>query len=143
MPSDSASLRQCRSVPKGKETLLFVEDDVMIRRIYSNFLRQRGYTVLEAEHGRKAFEMYEDNKDVIQLLVTDVVMPELNGRQLADLVSIHHPDLKVLYISGFTKESILQRGILEAHMPYLEKPFGREELALRIRQILDTTATPA
>jgi DNA-binding NtrC family response regulator len=128
---------------KGMETLLFVEDDVMTRHIYSKYLRQRGYTVLEAEHGKKAFEVYEDNQDFIQLMVTDVVMPELNGRQLADLVSERHPDLKVLYISGFTKEVILQRGILEAHMPFLEKPFGREELELRIRQVLDATAASA
>jgi two-component system cell cycle sensor histidine kinase/response regulator CckA len=122
---------------KGTETLLFVEDDSMIRQIYTKFLRQRGYHVLEARHGREAFDVYENYTGSIHLMVTDVVMPELNGRQLVDLVSSRSPQLKILYISGFTKDAIVQRGILKADTPFLEKPFGREELALRVRQILD------
>jgi two-component system cell cycle sensor histidine kinase/response regulator CckA len=124
--------------PKGTETLLFVEDDSLIRHLYTKYLRQRGYHVLEAQHGKEAFEVYENFKGHIHLMVTDVVMPELNGRQLVDMVSLNHPPPKVLYISGFTKDAIVQRGILKADMPFLEKPFGREELAMRIRQLLDT-----
>jgi two-component system, cell cycle sensor histidine kinase and response regulator CckA len=123
---------------KGTETLLFVEDDAMIRHIYTKFLRQRGYHVLEAQHGKEAFDVYENYSGSIHLMVTDVVMPELNGRQLVDLVSSRSPHLKVLYISGFTKDAIVQRGILKADTPFLEKPFGREELALRVRQLLDS-----
>ncbi|SRR5258708_2816133 len=125
---------------KGTETLLFVEDDAMIRNIYTKFLRQRGYHVLEAQDGKEAFHVYESYKGHIHLMVTDVVMPELNGRQLVDMLSHRHPQPKVLYISGFTKDAIVQRGILKANMPFLEKPFGREELALRIRQLLDVTS---
>jgi two-component system cell cycle sensor histidine kinase/response regulator CckA len=128
------------TAPKGTETLLFVEDDPIIRNIYIKFLRQRGYNVLEAQHGKEAYNVYESYKGNIHLMVTDVVMPELNGRQLVDMVSVRHPRPKVLYISGFTKDAIVQRGILKADMPFLEKPFGREELALRIRQLLDTTS---
>jgi two-component system, cell cycle sensor histidine kinase and response regulator CckA len=136
--SDSATPTSSPSVAKGTETLLFVEDDAMIRQIYTKYLRQRGYNVLEAQHGKEAFGVYENYTGHIDLMITDVVMPELNGRQLVDLVSLRHPQLKVLYISGFTKDAIVQRGILGAEMPFLEKPFGREELALRIRQLLDS-----
>jgi two-component system cell cycle sensor histidine kinase/response regulator CckA len=125
------------AIPKGTETLLFVEDDPMMRHIYTKYLRQRGYNVLEAEHGKEAFHVYENYAGHIHLMITDVVMPELNGRQLVDLMQMHYPELKVLYISGFTKDAIVQRGILKADMPFLEKPFGREELALRVRQMLD------
>jgi two-component system, cell cycle sensor histidine kinase and response regulator CckA len=128
---------------KGTETLLFVEDDRMIRHIYTKFLRQRGYNVLEAQHGKEAFDVYERYTGHIHLMITDVVMPELNGRQLVELVTSRHPHLKVLYISGFTKDAILQRGILKADVPFLEKPFGREELALRIRQLLDIPSVPS
>jgi two-component system cell cycle sensor histidine kinase/response regulator CckA len=119
------------------ETILFVEDDVVARRIYSKFLRQRGYHVIEAGHGREAFDVYETYKDIIQLIITDMVMPGLNGRQWVDLISLHSPPPKVLYISGFTRDAIVQRGFLRPETPFLEKPFGREELAFRIRQILD------
>lgn len=122
---------------RGTETLLFVEDDAMIRNIYIRYLRQHGYNVLEAQHGKEAFEVYENYKGPIHMMVTDVVMPELNGRQLGDLFLMRHPQLKVLYISGFTRDAILQRGILSPDMPFLEKPFGREELAMRVRQMLD------
>src|SRR5581483_1962466 len=88
-------------VPKGTETVLFVEDDPMTRHIYTKYLRQRGYQVLEAQHGKEAFDVCERYAGRIHLIVTDIVMPELNGRQLVDLVSIHQPRLKVLYISGF------------------------------------------
>jgi two-component system, cell cycle sensor histidine kinase and response regulator CckA len=76
---------------KGTETLLFVEDDAVVRHIYTKFLRQRGYHVLEAEHGKKAFDVYENYAGHIHLMITDVVMPELNGRQLVDLVSLRRP----------------------------------------------------
>jgi len=126
------------SADRGTETLLFVEDDHLMRHIHTRFLRRRGYNVLEAEHGKEAIRLYEHHAPEIKLMITDVVMPELNGRQLVDLVSMQQPQLKVLYISGFTKDSIVQRGILKADMPFLEKPFGREELALRVRQLLDS-----
>lgn len=130
------------SSTRGTETLLFVEDDAMIRHIYTRYLRQRGYNVLEAQHGKEAFDVYENYQGHIHMMITDVVMPELNGRQLGELVSMRHPQLKVLYISGFTRDAILQRGILRADMPFLEKPFGREELAMRVRQLLDISRSP-
>lgn len=141
--ADAAQPIRHDPAPKEIETLLFVEDDVVTRRVYSSYLRQRGYIVLEAQHGREAFDVYEDNKDLVQLIVTDMVMPGLNGRQWVDLISLHRPHLKVLYISGFTRASIIQRGILGAETPFLEKPFGREELALRVRQLLDAPPSPA
>ena len=122
-----------------------MEDDAVIRHLYhTRFLQQKGYNILEAKDGKEALDIIQRYTDPIHLMVTDVVkVPQLTGPQWVERIASTRRGLKVLYISGFTKESIIQRGILGADMPFLEKPFGREELALRIRQLLDASLRPS
>ncbi|MCD6554092.1 MAG: GAF domain-containing protein [Anaerolineae bacterium] len=125
--------------PPGRETILLVEDEDMVRDLARRVLLQRGYTVLEARHGREAFQICEQHRGPIHLLVTDVVMPLMNGRELAKRLTTLHPEMKVLYISGYTDNIIIHHGLLEPGMAFLQKPFTPAALAHKVRQALDTS----
>jgi DNA-binding NtrC family response regulator len=107
-----------------------------VRALLSRLLTLRGYRVLPCESGDVALAVAAQEPN-IDLLLTDVVMPDISGRRLAELLSAQRPGLKVLYISGYTDESIASRGILERGIRLLEKPFTAEALAARVREILD------
>ena len=100
-----------------------------------------GYTVLEAATGEEALERVEHHSSPIHLLVTDVVMPGMNGRELADRLAINYPALEVLYVSGYTDEAIAHHGVLEAGIELLHKPFTPDTLTRRVREVLDKRAT--
>ena len=121
----------------GTETILFVEDEESVRELVSEYLKARGYTVLEAGDGVAALELAEQHSGAIQLLITDVVMPKLSGRELATRVAANRENLKVLYISGYTDDSIFRHGVLEGGMAFLQKPFNLKVLAEKVREVLD------
>jgi PAS domain S-box-containing protein len=121
----------------GTETILLVEDDDQVRQWTRTVLEERGYTVLEARHGDEALALYEQHATPIHLLVTDVVMPGMNGRTLADRMSAMHAGLKILFISGYTDNAIVHHGVLEPGTAFVQKPFYAQAFLERVRMILD------
>ena len=134
-PSPTAELRG------GKETILVVEDEDVVRSLACRGLREQGYTVLEARHGREALERLAEIRHSVDLVISDVVMPEVGGRELGSRLAILRPDLPVLYMSGYTGDDVVQRGLLEPGMPFQQKPFTPDGLARKVREMLD--ARPA
>lgn len=122
---------------RGSETVLVAEDEDGVRELLRKVLTEYGYTVLTARHGRDALMVAADRACGVDLLVTDVVMPEMNGRELAETLRDRQPDLKVLYISGYTDDEVVQRGISGREVAFLRKPFASEELVRRVRGVLD------
>ncbi len=123
--------------PGGNETILLVEDEASVRRLVRRSLEQLGYTVLEADGHEAARALCLGYKDRIHLLVTDVIMPKVSGRQLAASLLELRPELKVLYLSGYSEEQIARARVLEAGLNFLAKPFTLEALARKVREVLD------
>jgi CheY-like chemotaxis protein len=123
-------------VPSGTEVVLLVEDDPLVRHYVAEQLQSLGYRVLLAEHGAAALPMVQGN-DAIDLLLTDVIMPGMSGRELADAARAVRPGLKVLYCSGYSEDAIIHQGRLDPGVQLLAKPFRRGELARRVREVLD------
>ena len=125
------------SVP-GKETILIVEDEAAVRKLARRFLETSGYSVVEAATVADAIHAAETSDATIDLLLTDVIMPDLSGPELAKRLRTLRPGLKVLYMSGYPGEFIARHGISEAEMAYLQKPFSQEALMGKMRQVLDS-----
>jgi two-component system, cell cycle sensor histidine kinase and response regulator CckA len=119
------------------ETVLLVEDAQRVRAVVREILEMSGYAVLEAHHGAEALELSNRHAGPIHLLVTDVVMPQMSGRELAQRLSTLRPDLKVLYMSGYTDDAIVRHGVLASGIAFLSKPFTPDALALKVRELLD------
>jgi PAS domain S-box-containing protein len=122
---------------RGSETVLLVEDQEEVRRLTRRLLEARGYRVLVAADGHEALSMAESLGGPLHLLVTDVVMPQLSGREVALLLAPRHPAMKVLYLSGYADESIVHHGVLEPGVDFLQKPFTADALARKVRAVLD------
>src|SRR5438552_3941148 len=133
-PATTPSLR-------GSETILLVEDQEEVRRLVRRVLEARGYTVLVAASGAEALQVAATHAGPIQLLVTDVIMPAMSGREVGLLVAAARPEAKVLYLSGYADESIVHHGVLEPGIAFLQKPFTAEGLARKVREVLDTPAS--
>ena len=127
-------------LPRGTETVLVAEDEAAVRAVTRQVLARQGYVVLEAPHGGAALDIAAQHRGPIHLLVTDVVMPGLSGRQLADQLARLRPDTKVLYVSGYTDDAVVRHGVLEAGIAYLQKPFTTDSLARKVREVLDRPA---
>ena len=125
------------SLPRGAETLLLAEDDAGVRGVVTEILRGLGYTVLVAATGPAALATGRAHPGPLHLLLTDVVMPELSGPELAVTLTTERPDLRVLYMSGYTEEAVIQHGVTGKQVAFLRKPFMPEALARKVRTILD------
>jgi CheY-like chemotaxis protein len=127
--------------PRGSETVLLVEDEEVVRNLVREILEGNGYTVIEARNGAEALELGRGFSQPIHLLVTDVVMPKMSGRELAERLVTIHRETRVLYMSGYTDGAIGQHGVLDPHIELLQKPFTFDALAQKVRKVLD--APPA
>ena len=124
-------------MPKGTETILLVEDAALVRTLARQVLETAGYKVLEAASAEAALTICEPNGTRIDLLLTDVVMPGMSGNDMSKILLARQPDMPVLYMSGYTDEAIVQHGVLEAGINFLQKPFSPGALALKVREVLD------
>jgi PAS domain S-box-containing protein len=126
------------SIPRGNETVLLVEDEPLVRGLAFRVLRDQGYRVLEAANGTEAMRVIQMHAgEEIHLLLTDVIMPGKNGRELADSLSSLRPKMKVLYMSGYTDQAIIHHGVLGEEKNYIEKPFTVDALSSKVREVLD------
>ena len=121
----------------GSETILIVEDDDALRNLGREILELQGYRILEAENGIEALRVSEEHGGQIHLMITDVVMPKMGGKEVADRLQPLYPQMKVIYMSGYTDNSIAHHGILAPGLNFLEKPFSPEILARKVREVLD------
>jgi CheY-like chemotaxis protein len=120
-----------------RETVLLVEDEDMVRRLIAQVLASQGYTVLEAGSGPQALELVAGHTGNIELLLTDVVMAGMSGRELSEKLLRLRPDLKVLYMSGYTDDAILRHGVLQNSTAFLGKPFSPGTLIRKLREVLE------
>jgi two-component system cell cycle sensor histidine kinase/response regulator CckA len=122
--------------PPGGYTVLVVDDEEAVRRLASRMLTWSGYQALEARHGREALATIEQHAGPIHLVLTDIKMPGMNGRELGREIERRWPDKRILYMSGFASE-VFQGGLLEAGAPFLAKPFTQEDLTGKVRGLLE------
>jgi PAS domain S-box-containing protein len=133
---------QDRKVERGRETILLVEDEANLRYLARQYLEKQGYRVIEAADGAVAVQIAVAHEGTIHLLLTDVIMPGMNGRELAQRICEIRPNVKVLYMSGYTENVIGHNGMLEASTRLLQKPFNLRDLKNIVREVLDATPTP-
>lgn len=122
---------------KGSETILLVEDDPAVRSVTRRALNRFGYSVIAADGGREAVKIAAEHPDEIQLLLTDIMMPGMNGVEVADRVIDLRPDIRVFYMSGYADQDLVRQGLLKPGARFLQKPFTPHELVERVREILD------
>jgi PAS domain S-box-containing protein len=125
-----------KAVNGGGETILLAEDEESVRQLVSETLTAKGYRVLEAERGEVALRIAAETKESIQMLITDVVMPGLGGRELAQKLCSADPQLKVLFLSGYTEDAIIHQGVLEPGLAFLQKPFTLQMLVRKVQETL-------
>ncbi len=143
LPTDEAATESVPNkklpavLPRGTESVMLVEDEEMLRSLTCSILECQGYTVLQAGNGDEALRTYERHQGSIHLLLSDVVMPKMGGRQLYDWLRVSQPDLKVLFMSGYTDDAVIRHGVLEAETNFIGKPFTYAALATKVRSVLD------
>ncbi len=137
VPATSTKAEEPRRRVQGEERVLVVEDDPRVRDLAVNVLQRHGYEVLEAKDGLEALQVLEELEGPLDLLLTDVVMPAMDGCQLFEAAAADRPDLKVLYMSGYSEEVVSHDGVLDEGVPFLEKPFTVRSLSEKVREVLD------
>jgi two-component system cell cycle sensor histidine kinase/response regulator CckA len=121
----------------GVETILVIEDEDIVRNLAIRGLRDHGYTVIEAKNGAEALSYLKRYPGSLDLVVCDVVMPEMGGRELGQRLALLEPDLPILFMSGYTGDDVVQRGLLDPGAPFQQKPFTPGTLAVKVRAMLD------
>ena len=129
--------RTCVDPVGGCETVLLVEDEDMVRNVTTLLLESLGYRVLKAANGQQAMRLFETSSEKIDLLMTDVVMPDVTGQEVAEALLARDPSLTVIFQSGYTDDVMVRQGILDAQVAFLKKPFSREMLSQKVREVLD------
>jgi PAS domain S-box-containing protein len=137
VPAEPGASAAVTARQAGRKTILLVEDDAAVRSLCLKILEAQGYNVLVGIDGRDAVVVADKHAGLIDLLVTDVVMPGLNGREVAEALRARHPKVRVLFTSGYTDDAVLHRGILHAEVAFLPKPFTPAELTKKVREVLD------
>jgi CheY-like chemotaxis protein len=142
---EPAILQDALGLPRharGQETILLVEDEVNLRRLARQYLGTQGYKILEAEDGAAALQIASGHEGAIDLLLTDVIMPGMNGRELARHIAAERPDIRVLYMSGYAENAVGEDGTLDAGINLLQKPFSLPALKDKVREVLDSEPIP-
>ncbi|MEA2762217.1 MAG: hypothetical protein QOD47_1501, partial [Gemmatimonadaceae bacterium] len=134
--TEATEAAQDRSL-SGTETILLVEDDKSVRNLVERVLKARGYDVLSAEDGGGALKLASAVELTVDMVLTDIVMPQMSGRELVEALHTDRPALRVLYMSGYTDDEILRRGLTDPGMSFIQKPFTAENLAMQVRRVLD------
>jgi len=127
---------------RGVWVILVVEDEEGVRKLVLEMRKKQGYSVLEAADEENALLICQQHKDTIHLLVTDVVMPKISGPELAKRLVVFHPEMKVLYMSGYADGAIVHHGVLDKGVNYIQKPFTFDGLARKVREVLDKNPRP-
>ena len=123
---------------RGTETLLVVEDEQAVRKASAEFLRMQGYQVLEAKDGMDAVSVAQQYKSTIHLVVTDVVMPNMSGGELAKALEKARPEVKILFVSGYAGETVLNHKVIDLQTNFLQKPYSLKQLSIKIRTALQS-----
>jgi CheY-like chemotaxis protein len=143
-PAHTATISLTRSGPlrRGTETLLVVEDDPAVRHLAQGVLQTQGYNVLTAPNGQDALRVAQEHQgEPIALVITDVIMPRMGGKVMAEWLKITYPNLKVLFTSGYTEDAIAHHGVLDEGVEFLPKPYSTASLARKVRELLDAPQT--
>lgn len=134
---EPVSPRKAPRSMRGAETVLLVEDEDQVRTVTAEMLRKFGYHVLEARSPGEALLISEQHPVTIHILLTDVIMPKMNGRQLAERIAAARPNIRVIYMSGYTDNVITHHGVLDSDVAFVQKPLTPEPLLAKVRQVLD------
>ncbi len=126
-----------QDLPTGSETVLLVEDETSVRRLAARVLRGLGYAVIEAVNGRDALNIAHERDEYMHLVVTDVIMPQMGGRELADQITSLRPETKILYMSGYIDDDAVLSRVFDQSIDFLQKPFTPGALARKVREVLD------
>jgi two-component system, cell cycle sensor histidine kinase and response regulator CckA len=127
---------------RGSETILLVEDQDQLRSLISEVLSKNGYRVLQAGHGQEALDVTRNYKEPIHLMITDLVMPQMGGRELVLALTSTHPGMKILFMSGYLDDTITQEEISSSSLAFIPKPFAPDTLAQKVREVLDLSEMP-
>jgi CheY-like chemotaxis protein len=134
---ETISLSEVAGCPTGTETILLAEDEEMVRQLTKRVLEKHGYKVIENDSGEQAYSCFNELEEAIDLLLTDVIMPGINGQELCKKIRAKRPGIKTLFMSGYTNDVLGQNCLLEKNTGFIEKPFSIEALTQKVRQVLD------
>jgi signal transduction histidine kinase/CheY-like chemotaxis protein len=140
--ADPEAVANPTEVPQGQGTILLVEDEELVRNLAGEILGTKGYQVLTAANGVEALRVCTEHVGQIDLMVTDVVMPQMGGRELAERMALIRRDMSVLYMSGYTDDAVVRHGVLDEEMPFLQKPFTPDTLARKVSELLEKGKAP-